>query len=209
MQRSAWVDKYGRYFGTNGYLKPPWRIYDVFLGAIRRPGSIVEFGCGNGLLLRYVADLADFELSAYGFDLREFAIREAQQKVFPERANCFTVADMRQTLPFNQGFDYVLVNPLYADPGYSEQVGGKIVRLHFDGQMKALVERAWETVNAGGQLILWCYDGHVAEVGPQLAEFRRLIDSIGVGFTERGTTPVVLWTSAAKKEAVNGRGEAC
>jgi SAM-dependent methyltransferase len=198
MRKEKWIRQFADSYWTNGYTKAPWDIYDQFLTTIVIPGTILELACGNGLLLRYVSDLANIPLEPYGIDINPRAILEAKTVIFPERADSFAHADLRDGVFFQRRFDTILANPLYADPGYTEQVNGKIPRLHFTGGMRSLIVAAWAAVAAGGQLILWCYDGHFAEISPQLEEFRELLRSTGIGLAERVSGPVVFWASSRK-----------
>jgi SAM-dependent methyltransferase len=190
--------RHGESFRTNGYAKPPWHIYDQFVRAVHQPGAILEVSCGNGLLLRYVTELSGLPLEPYGLDINRDAIREARERTFPERAECFVHADLREGLPFARTFATILANPLYADPGYYEQVDGKIPRLHFDGSMERLIHTCWDALAPGGQLLLWCYDGHFAEIAPQIDDFRQMLNELNLGLTERPSGPVVFWESGEK-----------
>src|SRR5262249_52773938 len=120
MVRETWLQTYGSLHGTNGYSTPRWDIYDQFLGVVDRPGQILELGCGNGLLLRFLCDLSGHLLQPFGVDIKEPSIHEAKTIVFPEREACFVQGDLRDGVHHNGPFATLIVNPLYADQGYSE-----------------------------------------------------------------------------------------
>src|SRR4051794_33613710 len=110
MQREEWFRTYGNSFTTNGYARPPWKIYEQFLKVVDRPGPILELGCGNGLLLRFLCDLSGHQLQPYGADINADAVREARAATFPDRADCFAHADLRDGIPFPGPFATVLAN---------------------------------------------------------------------------------------------------
>jgi SAM-dependent methyltransferase len=193
MSREMWLETYGQLYETNGYSAPPWAIYDQFLGVVDRPGPVLELGCGNGLLLRFLCDLSGLPLQAFGVDIKESRIREAKTTVFPEREACFVQGDLRDGVHHAGHFATLLVNPLYADRGYYEQIDGKIPKLHLDGTIRALVLRCWQSVAPGGRLVLWCYDGHVVEIAAQLDEFRATLAATGLTFREIESGPVSFW----------------
>lgn len=195
MSRASWLEKYGSLHRTNGYSFPPWDIYDQFLRVVDRPGPILELGCGNGLLLRFLFDLSGQPLQPFGVDIKEPSIREAKAVVFPERAASFIQGDLREGLHHAGSFQTLMANPLYADRGYYEQVDGRIPRLYLDGSIPLLVGRCWRAVGPGGRLVLWCYDGHVAEIAPQLEEFRATLAATGLAFREFESGPVSFWLS--------------
>lgn len=191
--RDAWLQTYGGLYETNGYSEPPWAIYEQFLRVVDRPGPILELGCGNGLLLRFLCDLSGHTLRPFGVDIKEARIREAREAVFPGREACFVQADLRGGVYHPGPFTTLLVNPLYADQGYYEQIDGKIPKLYLDGSMRALVMRCWESVAPSGRLILWCYDGHVVEIAPQLEDFRAMLAATKLAFREIESGPVNFW----------------
>jgi tRNA1(Val) A37 N6-methylase TrmN6 len=199
MEKEAWFQSYGPYYSTNGYEKPPWKIYEQFLKVVQEPGAILELGCGNGLLLRYLCDLSDRELQPFGVDINAAAIHQARTAVFPNRRDCFVHADLRDGIPFQRTFATILANPLYADQGYYEQVDGKIRNLYLDGSMEALIQTCRQSLSPGGQLILWCYDGHIVEIAPRRAAFNAMLAGTGVSFREVESGPVSFWVSECKK----------
>ena len=192
---SVWLERYRECYRTNGYAHAPWYLYMQFLKLFEAPGSVLEIACGNGLLLRYVKDVSGVALEAYGEDINGEAIREAQRLTFPECPEHFVQADLREGIPFPRTFDTVLANPLYADQGYYEQVGGKIQRLHLDGSIEAFIARCWQAVAAGGRLILWCYDGHVREIDPFADGFAKALEKTGIKLTRQDSGPAVFWIS--------------
>lgn len=203
--KEAWVQRYGGYHQTNGYSFPPWTIYDQFLPMVDRPGRVLELGCGNGLLLRFLCDLSGLDLQPFGVDNKQARIDEARSIIFPEYSSSFVHGDLRDGIHHCGPFDVLMVNPLYSDPGYYEQVDGKIPKLHLNGSIEALVLRCWKEVAPGGRIILWCYDGHIAEIATQLDQFRDLLTGTGINFQEFESGPVTFWL--AEQSALHGEQE--
>jgi SAM-dependent methyltransferase len=191
---------YGGLHTTNGYAKPPWPIYDQFLKVVDTPGPVLELACGNGLLLRFLFDLCGLALEPYGLDINRDAITEAKRVVFPEREDCFVHADLRDGIPFRREFATILTNPLNADQGYYEQVGGRIQRLHDAVAVERYVARCWRSVAPGGRLILWCYDGHVKEIARDYEAFLSAIMATSIEFRAAESGPVVYWISDRKSK---------
>lgn len=196
----SWIERVGWRHTTNGYARPPWRIYRAFLSQMGTLGRTLEMGCGNGLLLRFLGDHSSDNraFEPYGIDLNRDAIAEARSAIFPHRPHAFLHADLRDPLPFEPNFDLVLANPLNGDRGYYEQVDGKIARLYFDGGIEALIQRCWSAVTLGGRLFLWCYDGHVEEIAPQMDRLRGTLEKFNCGLVEKDIGPIRTWQSAPK-----------
>lgn len=205
MLRDMWLQRYGTLYRTNGYSMPRWDIYDQFLTVVDRPGPILELGCGNGLLLRFLNDLSGHALEAFGVDIKATSIAEAKAVVFPEREVNFIQGDLRKGVHHLGPFTVLIANPLYADQGYYEQVGGKIPQLYLDGSIHRFVMRCWDAVALGGRLVLWCYDGHISEIAPQLDQFRAVLAGTGLTFQEVESGPVTFWL--ADRSAVCGEQE--
>ena len=198
MPREDWLRVYGSLHTTNGYAKPPWMIYDQFLEVVDTPGPILELACGNGLLLRYLFDLSGLALEPFGLDINRDAIAEARAIVFPDHDARFVHADLREGIPFAQEFTTILANPLYADQGYYEQVEGKIQKLYLNGTIESFTLNCWRSVAPEGKLILWCYDGHVAEIADDYDAFISAMRSTGIPFHEFESGPVRFWISGRK-----------
>lgn len=167
----TWWRRYAELCRGNGYSEPPVEVYRAFLSQVDRPGRILELGCGNGLLLRYLCDFSAHDLLPAGIDTDEALIDQARTVVFPRHASGFQAADVR-SCDFGHGYDVLIANPLYADQGYYEQRQGLIVGLHADGSMARFVKRCFEALRPGGRLVLFCYRGQLHEIVP----WRRAFD---------------------------------
>ena len=170
--QADWFDRRSALFSQNGYRVPPRDIYQAILDVVDRPGPILELGCGNGLLLRYLHDHSKHQLDCCGIDINDAAIKTAQTQVFPERPQSFSVGDVR-TYDLRPGqYSLIVANPLYADPGYYDQPSGQIQRLHGDGLIARYVERCMAGLAQGGCLILFCYTEQLRQIAP----FREIFD---------------------------------
>lgn len=178
---SDWFSRRTALFSQNGYRLPPRDIYQAILDVVDRPGSILELGCGNGLLLRYLHDHSPHQLNCCGVDINESAIRVAQSEVFPEQPQSFCSGDIRTYEPRPGQHAIIVTNPLYADPGYYEQQNGQIPRVSGEGFITQYIERCLAGLEKGGRLILFCY----AEQLRQIAPFRPIFDRELAPFSPR------------------------
>ncbi len=179
--KEDWFSRRAALFSQNGYRVLPRSIYQAFLEVVDRPGSILELGCGNGLLLRYLHDHSHHQLDCCGIDINAAAIQTAQAEVFPARRESFWVGDVRTYQPPPGQHALILTNPLYADPGYYEQQSGQIQRISGEGFIAQYAERCMSGLVEGGRLILFCY----AEQLRQIASFRPTFDRELAKFSPR------------------------
>jgi tRNA1(Val) A37 N6-methylase TrmN6 len=194
MKKADWFKEYSSYYRTNGYSTPPWHLYDLFLEVVSRPGAILELGCGNGLLLRYLYDHSNKHLLPYGLDIRTSAIEEAKRVIFPERAAFFLRSDLRQDIPFNNRFSTIIANPIYADKGYYEQKEGRLQSLYLDGSIEDLISRCYFSLDNEGVIVLWCYNRQIEEIGSQAQELEKhIFTSCCLKIQRIKTDIVVFW----------------
>jgi SAM-dependent methyltransferase len=182
--KEDWFFRRAALFSQNGYRLPPRGMYQAILELVDRPGSILELGCGNGLLLRFLHDHAKHRLDCCGIDINEAAIQTAQTQVFPEQPQAFSVGDVRTYAPRPGQHSLILANPLYADPGYYQQQSGQIQRLSGEGFISQYVERCLAGLTHGGRLILFCYTDQLRQIAP----FRELFDRELARFSPRVLT---------------------
>lgn len=179
--RAAWFAERRDLFAQNGYKAVPRATYEAFLEVVDRPGAILELGCGNGLLLRFLRDHSPHALDPSGIDLNAEAIRIAQTMIFPDRGQDFLVADVRSCELRAGHYALIITNPIYADPGYYEQSDGQIRQLRGEGLITRYVQRCVEALAPGGRLILFIYP----EQAQQLAPFRAAFDRELAGLVSR------------------------
>lgn len=155
------MDRFGELYRQNGYLTPPYDIYEGFLRLVDQAGRIVDLGCGNGMLLRYLLDHSPHALTPFGLDLDPRCISIARSSVFPEFAGNFFVGDLRNVNFIGSPFQTVLANPVCANPAFYEQNDGRTKYLYRDSSIYRFVRDCYQQVGAGGRLILFCYEEEV------------------------------------------------
>lgn len=103
-------------YERNGFDEYPICEYSVFAQVInlltitRRPVSIIDVGCGNALLLKYLYDKLLFPIIPYGVDFLYESISEAKEEVFPCFSNNFICENIRNfTLP--DYLDIIIFDP--------------------------------------------------------------------------------------------------
>lgn len=154
---NSWLSPFGTLFNQNGYRNPPEDIYTAFLRVLDSGGKVLELGCGNGLLLRYLFDHSPQVIVPYGVDINPRSIETAKASVFPCFAEHFSVGDARQYKFPATPVDVLITNPLYADEGYYKHNSGHTEHLCGGGEMRAYVERCILNLSPCGQLILFAY----------------------------------------------------
>lgn len=140
--------------------------------AIDRDGTILDFGCANGYLLKCLEDWSDHELEPFGVDTDPQAIRAAQE-IFPDAKDHFVLSkDEEAGSKLPSEFDLIYWN-VWDDSDF-DQEGIKDI---LDHSVKMSVEK-------GGRLILGFYH-------PDAAENERKIKQLeDMGFkVERIETP--------------------
>jgi tRNA1(Val) A37 N6-methylase TrmN6 len=165
-------------------------VYTSFLEVIDRSGKILELGCGNGLLLKFLVERSGRTLKPYGIEADARRVEEARRSIFPQWPGSVREGDLKTCAYRGGPFDLIIANPLYANPGYDEQVGGKIRRLDPDGSIDAFVKRCHERLGRRGRLVLFCYAGQLKEIEP----FREILD--------RGLSSIPFRTIPSKNGAV-------
>ena len=113
--------------------------------AVDGPGSYMDVGCANGLLLESLREWCDVEIEPHGIDFVPELVDYARER-FPEWAENFSVANVWEWEP-TRSYDYVRTNLEYvpeADwPEYVRRLGRPARRLilcHYAGEGEALVD---------------------------------------------------------------------
>ncbi|MEZ5082183.1 MAG: class I SAM-dependent methyltransferase [Bacteroidales bacterium] len=126
------------WYNTNDQFK----TYDAFLSLIDKSGNIIDLGCGNGMLLKYLIDNSSFKLIPHGVDFLIKSVNEAKLS-FPKFSDNFSAENVFNFRSANKKFNYVLTSLSY---------------VHFD-HMHQYFLNCKELLNANGRLILYEYDG--------------------------------------------------
>lgn len=173
----GWFERYGSLHRQNGYLSAPTHIYRGFLPLIRQSGRILDLGCGNGLLLRYLVEHAGHDLVPYGVDLDAAAVDVARTVVLLAYAANFQVEDVRRPR-FGVSFDIVVTNPVFANPGFHEQADCIIQKLHPDGSIRKYIDHCLSLLSPNGDLILYAYEEEYRRVGNFHQVFNREVEGL-------------------------------
>jgi 2-polyprenyl-3-methyl-5-hydroxy-6-metoxy-1,4-benzoquinol methylase len=93
---TRWLQEHEQFFSfkLNGYSKIPFNIYSTILPLIDRDGSIIDLGCGNGILLKFIMLFSGHSLIPFGIDISESAIYQAKSTIHTKYANNFKVQNM-------------------------------------------------------------------------------------------------------------------
>ncbi len=105
----------GNLYAPNGIkdLRTLVKKYAYLLKIIKKDGSIIDFGCGNGMMLKFLVMNARCRLVPYGVDFLKESVRQAKTVIFPEYKEnffCMNIADYNFR---GASFDYILTNPDY------------------------------------------------------------------------------------------------
>lgn len=94
--------------GSRSALLRAWQDSRKFiLEAIDRPGTILDYGCANGFLLRSLIEWSPHSLTPFGVDVDDARLQQARQ-MFPGReANFINSASADATQLCAGGFDFV------------------------------------------------------------------------------------------------------
>lgn len=143
MEPHDWLYHHEKFFSTdlNGYSRPPIGPYLSTLPLIDRDGKIMDLGCGNGMLLKFLQRFSGHQLVPFGIDHKELPIVQARTEVLPEHVANFQVADVND-YRFEEGpFDLIISNPVYAG-----------------SRMRQFTEHCLAHLSPGGRLIYRLHD---------------------------------------------------
>jgi SAM-dependent methyltransferase len=116
-------------------------VYALFAEQITRSGRILDLGCGNGLLLKYVVSRSPHTLIPYGVDLMRQSIAQARQIVLPEFARNFSVGNVAEYVFADAPYEYIFIGPDDVYPQDLELIVGAVTR----------------ACAVGGRVIFYCY----------------------------------------------------
>ncbi len=123
-RREQFMRKYwGQNDGTdlylpNGIVKPDKveGLYDCFCEQITHDGKVMDLGCGNGLMLKYLIEHTPFTLTPYGVDYLEPSIRQAKEMIHPEHESHFVVGNVMDYDYRDAPFDFIFADPYDVHP---------------------------------------------------------------------------------------------
>jgi len=125
---------------TNGFQRIPTRLYSALLPCFHKSGRMVDLGCGNGLLLRFLVNHSFHVLEPFGVDFLPEAIHEAQTLVHPDRPGNFVVKNIVEWRPDGL-FDFIMFDPYQV----------RQTDLH------AFFEHCTSNLAPDGRTIVYCY----------------------------------------------------
>lgn len=117
------------------------------LKIIKTDGKIIDFGCGNGMMLKFIVLHTKYKLIPYGVDFLPESIKQAKTKIFPEFKKNFECMNIHD-YDFAQGaFHYILTNPAYL----------------YEDDWNRFYKKCMRNLNYGGHLILYIPPGDFQE----------------------------------------------
>jgi SAM-dependent methyltransferase len=135
INRGGWGDEAQQY-----------HAYSALLEEIRDDGTLLDLGCGDGMLLRHLIAHSSFQHVPYGMDFLEESIEQARACILPEFADNFLVGNVALLeLPL-PAFKYIFSCPDHVTP---EERSGYVSKL--TGRLEP-----------GGRLVLYEYAGSTA-----------------------------------------------
>lgn len=123
----------------NGIVGPDHigEVYNPFCEQITHGGKVLDLGCGNGLMLRYLMEHTQFKLIPYGVDFIEPSIRQAKEIIHPEYGSNFALCNIMDYGYKDAPFDFIFADPydIYPEdmPKFLEDVlkacadGGRVI----------------------------------------------------------------------------------
>lgn len=99
------------YVRPNGFTDIPEQVYNCFCREISGNGKILDMGCGNGLLLKYLMDHTAYKLLPFGIDFCRPSIKQAQSLIHPTFKNNFRICNIRDFDFRDSPYDYILFCP--------------------------------------------------------------------------------------------------
>ena len=132
-----WFKKNERFFSTemNGYNYMPIDSYLFTLFFINRNGKVMDLGCGNGILLKFLMTFSSHSLIPFGVDLNKKAIRQAKEVLLPRYKDNFTVDNVKDYDFRNGPFDFIIANPFYSRPNMRNFTKKCLKNLNDDGRL--------------------------------------------------------------------------
>jgi cyclopropane fatty-acyl-phospholipid synthase-like methyltransferase len=136
-----WKNNENNLFRPNGFQSLPDTLYRAFAEQIDKNGKVLDLGCGNGLMLKYLISTSGYKLVPYGADFMEKSIWQAKNILFPEYAdnfkNCNVVDYNFKEGPFD--FIFTFINHVYP------------------AQRKKYIEKIIKSCKRGGKIIFYEY----------------------------------------------------
>ncbi len=144
-----WREKDDNLFRPNGFTVLPEEFYQAFSAQIDKNGKVLDLGCGNGLMLKYLMATSGYKLIPYGVDFLERSIKQAKEILFPEYADNFETCNVVD-YTFEKGpFDFIFT----------------FVSHIYPKQRKEYIEKVMKSCKKGGRVIFYEYDKVIKSYG--------------------------------------------
>lgn len=139
-----WFNQYEDSFSVelNGFESKPIISYISILPLINNGGKILDIGCGNGMLLKFICEFSGYNFQPYGIDWNFVAIENAKTIVLPEFSDNFLLKNIDNYMPLKDKFDIVICNPFHSQKSIKQTIlsckkmlqnkGRLILRVHND-----------------------------------------------------------------------------
>ncbi len=140
------------FYSLNGFDGSPESVYSVFCAEINKKGIVLDLGCGNGLMLKYLMNSSVYRLIPYGVDFLEKSIEQAKTIIHPENRDHFLIQNIVD-YNFDAGpFDFIFCAPHHI---YSED------RMKFFAKLMANCRK-------GGKIIFYVYSNKLKNEKPNV-----------------------------------------
>ena len=150
--RNYWRDGNNKtdIYRPNGFPRLPVDTYLAFCEQIDRNGKMLDLGCGNGLMLKYLIQTTQYKLIPFGIDFMKKSIEQAKKIIHPQYAQNFVFGNLiNYDLYFKKTkFDFIFTFLSHLYPAdrkillkkirKSCRKGGKIIFYEYSDVIKAL-----------------------------------------------------------------------
>ncbi len=153
------------------------KAYSSFLRFFVNPGKVIDLGCGDGSLLKFLVKECPYALIPYGVDFLEQSILIAKKEILPEFSNNFFTGNI---LNFDIGTfkpNYIIVNPFYV----------------LEEDRKNFIRKSFKALGKNGKLILYEYKG-----APGFSAMQKLSETFHMSNPVFFNTDIVSFSIYAK-----------
>lgn len=128
-------------YRPNGFENLPEDIYKAFVTEIDKDGKVLDLGCGNGLMLKYLMLTSGYKLIPFGVDFMKLSIKQAKEIFHPQYKDNFTINNVINYSFVKSPFDFIFV-PLH--------------HIHLDDRKKYLI-KIKKNCKKNGKIIFYEY----------------------------------------------------
>jgi len=140
--KTYWKNNNGsNLYRPNGFNSLPEDVYQAFAKEINKNGKVLDLGCGNGLMLKYLMITSGYKLVPFGVDFMKLSIKQAKEILHTQYAANFVATNVVD-YSFKKGpFDFIFAT------------------LHhiFHNDRKKYLEKLKKNCRKGGKIIFYEY----------------------------------------------------